>query len=169
EMAVQADDDADAEAFIGALIPMAARLLPTAARVATRVAPRLISGLSRVSRALRQNPQTRQLIRALPNVARNVTRDVARHATRRGIPSAQVAGRYLAKRTRRALAHPRAARPKPRVIAQVRRQGPVRGPGMGGRIPPRGRAGVYPARGRGRWRSRTIRTPRGYCNCFNRM
>ncbi len=168
EMAVQADDDADAEAFIGALIPMAARLLPSAARVASRVAPRLISGLSRVTRTLRQNPQTRQLIRALPNVARNVTRDVARHATRRGLPSPQVVGRYLANRTRQALSHPSAARPKPRVIAQVRRQGPIRRPGMGA-MPPRGRASMHPARGRGRWRSRMIRTPRGYCNCYNRI
>ncbi|SFK57278.1 hypothetical protein SAMN05216302_100993 [Nitrosomonas aestuarii] len=147
DLAVESYDEDEADEFLSALVPLAARLLPTAARAVRRVAPRLVSGVSRVARTLHRNPATRQMIRQLPNIVRNTTKDVTRQYARTGNISGKTAAKMLAKRTYEGLSQPTATKkrtPKS-VLAQKR-------PGMTKRYS----------------RSKIIRTPQGYCRCYYR-
>lgn len=146
DMAAEADDEDEADEFLSALVPLAARLLPMAGRAVSKVAPRLISGVSRVARTLYRQPATRQMIRQLPNIVRNTTRDVAKRYARTGNMSGKTAARILARHTYRGLAQPKPNRKiLPRPLRPTPR--PIRVPPKGGRI---------------------IRTPNGYCRCFRR-
>jgi hypothetical protein len=102
--AAEAESEAEAEAFIGALIPLAARVSPQAAPTIMRVAPQLIRGVSRITRALRRDPATRQLVRALPTVIRDTAATVARRAERGQQTTPQGAVRILAGHAHQSLA-----------------------------------------------------------------
>src|SRR5204863_2251473 len=75
-VAAQAESEAEAEAFIAALVPLAARLLPRVAPTIMRAAPGLIRGVAGITRTLRRNPQTRPLVRALPTIVRRTVADL---------------------------------------------------------------------------------------------
>ncbi|MEA2256191.1 MAG: hypothetical protein QOG35_2236 [Solirubrobacteraceae bacterium] len=105
--ATEAESEAEAEAFIGALIPLAARLAPVAGRAIMRSAPQLIRGVSSVARTHRANPATRPLVRALPTVVRRTTADIARRVSRGQPVTPQWAVRDLARRTAQVLGNPR--------------------------------------------------------------
>lgn len=80
--AAEAESEAEAEAFIGALIPLAARLVPRIAPAVMRAAPNLIRGATRVARTLRANPTTRPLVRTIPTIVRRTAVQMARQAAR---------------------------------------------------------------------------------------
>jgi hypothetical protein len=107
--AAEAESEAEAEAFIGALIPLAARLAPRVAPVIMRAAPGLIRGLAGVTRTLRANPSTRPLVRAVPTIVRRTTADLTRQAAGGRPVTPQQAVRTLARQTNRALASPQQA------------------------------------------------------------
>lgn len=104
--AARARSEAEAEAFIGALVPLAARLIPKAASAVTRAAPQLVRGLSRATRTLRRNPQTRPLVRALPTVMRRTAISLARQAARGRQVTPRAAVRTLAGQTTRVVGNP---------------------------------------------------------------
>jgi hypothetical protein len=104
--AAEAESEAEAEAFIGALIPLAARLLPRAASVFLRAAPQLIRGAARVSRTLRRDPATRPLVRAVPTIVRRTAADVARQAAQGRPVTPRAAVRTLARQTASVLSNP---------------------------------------------------------------
>ncbi|MBV9788825.1 MAG: hypothetical protein JOZ51_11660 [Chloroflexi bacterium] len=79
--AAQAESEAEAEAFIGALVPLAARVIPRAAPAIMRSAPQLVRGLANVTRTLRRTPATRPLVRTLPTVMRRTAANIARQQT----------------------------------------------------------------------------------------
>lgn len=105
--AAEAESEAEAEAFIGALIPMAARLIPRVAPAIMRAAPQLIRGASNVVRQLRRNPATRQLVRTVPTIVRGTVADIARQVGRGQPVTPQSAVRSLARQTARTLSNPR--------------------------------------------------------------
>ncbi len=78
--AAEAESEAEAEAFIAAAIPLAAQLLPKALPAIMKAAPQLVRTAGRVTRALRRNPSTRRLVKAMPSVIRRTTRSLARQA-----------------------------------------------------------------------------------------
>jgi hypothetical protein len=105
--AAETENEAEAEAFIGALLPLAARAAP----MIMRAAPQLIRGLSRVGRLFRGRRRTRPLVRMLPTIARNTVRQLAR-PTSAGRPrrvTPQIAVRTLRQQTRQVLRNPRRA------------------------------------------------------------
>jgi hypothetical protein len=107
--AAQCESEEEAEAFLGALVPLAARLIPRAASSIMKVAPSLIRGVAGAARTLRSNPATRPLVRTLPTVVRNTTATLAKQA-RQGRPvTPQSAVRTLAKQTQRVVASPQRA------------------------------------------------------------
>ena len=109
-VATESESEAEAEAFIGALVPLAAQILPRVAPHIMRAAPRLIRGISRITRTLRRNPRTRQLVRTLPSIIRRTVGNVARQ-TRVGQPvTPQAVVRTLGRQTRQVLASPAACR-----------------------------------------------------------
>lgn len=105
--AAEAESEEEAEAFIGALVPLAARLIPRAASAVMRVAPNLIRGVAGAARTLRANPATRQLVRALPTVVRQTTANLARQAQQGRPVTPQAAVRTLARQTSRVIGSPR--------------------------------------------------------------
>jgi len=107
DAACRARSEAEAEAFIGALIPLAAKLIPTAARVIRGAAPQLIRGASRVVKTLRRSPVTRKLVRTVPTIIKNTARDVARQVARGKRVTGRSAVRSLARNTARTLSSPR--------------------------------------------------------------
>jgi hypothetical protein len=106
-MATEAESEAEAEAFIGALVPMAARLLPRVAPAIMRAAPGLIRGVAGVTRTLRQNPATRPLVRTVPTIVRRTAMTLDRQAQRGQPITPQAAVRTLAQQTQRVLGNPR--------------------------------------------------------------
>jgi hypothetical protein len=104
--AAETESEAEAEAFIGALIPLAAKVLPAAARTVMRAAPKLIRGASRVVRTLRRNPATRKLVRAVPSIVKRTAGSLARQASQGRPISAKSAARTLAGQTYRVLSNP---------------------------------------------------------------
>jgi hypothetical protein len=102
-----AESEAEAEAFVGALVPLAARVIPRLAPAVMRAAPQLIRGVARVTRTLRRNPATRPLVRAVPTIVRRTTANLARRAARGQPVTPQVAVRTLAGQTSRVLSSPR--------------------------------------------------------------
>lgn len=107
--AASAESEDEAEAFIGALVPLAARLIPRVAPAVMRAAPQLIRGISNVAQRLRSNPATQQLVRTLPTIARNTVGSLARQVGQGRPITPQTAVRALAQQTARVIGNPRAA------------------------------------------------------------
>jgi hypothetical protein len=104
--AAETESEAEAEAFIGALVPLAARLLPRVAPTIMRAAPGLIRGVAGITRTLRRNPQTRPLVRALPTIVRRTVADLGRQGTSGRPVTVEGAMRTLARQTRGVLSQP---------------------------------------------------------------
>jgi hypothetical protein len=78
--AAEAESELEAEAFIGALIPLVSRLIPRAATLVSRNAPALIRGTTQLAHQLRRQPRTRRLVRALPVVLQRTAQSLADQA-----------------------------------------------------------------------------------------
>lgn len=113
--AAESESEAEAEAFIGALIPMAARLIPRVAPAIMRAAPQLVRGVANVTRTLRRNPATRPLVRAVPTIVRRTAASIAQQASQGRRVTPQTAVRTLARQTASVLGNPR------RCVRAVRR------------------------------------------------
>jgi hypothetical protein len=105
--AAEAENEEEAEAFIGALIPLAARLIPRAAPAIVRAAPGLIRGLTGATRALRRSSTTRPLVRAIPTIVRQTAANIARQTAQGAPVTPQAAVRTLARQTAGVLSSPR--------------------------------------------------------------
>ncbi len=106
-MAVNSQSEAEAEAFIGALIPMVARGLSAAAPVISRIAPQIIRPMAQAGRALLQDPKTRQLVRTFPAIARSSMATLAQRAAKGQPVNASVAARAVAGNVAKVLGNPR--------------------------------------------------------------
>jgi hypothetical protein len=103
-----AESEAEAEAFLGALIPMAARIIPRVAPAIMRAAPALVRGVSQVGRSLLRTPAPRPLVRAVPTIVRRTAANLAGQVAQGRPITAQGAVRTLARQTQRTLSNPRA-------------------------------------------------------------
>ncbi|MCH5674137.1 hypothetical protein [Streptomyces gilvus] len=108
--AAEAESEEEAEAFIGALAPIAVGLVRRAAPAVIRHAPQLVRGLAGVTRTLRRSPATRPLVRALPTIAVRTTSSLARQVARGRPVTARSAARTLAGQTAAVLSDPRRRR-----------------------------------------------------------
>lgn len=115
--AAEAESDGEAFAFLAPLLPMALKALPMVTKVAakalpkifsrvSKVAPKLIRGVQGAAKTLRTNPVTRDLVRALPNVVRKTTADLAQQVANGQNVTGQSAVRTLAKNTAALLGDP---------------------------------------------------------------
>jgi hypothetical protein len=78
--AAESTTQAEAEALMSALVPLAARLVPQAAGAILRTAPQLARGVAGITRVLRADPATRPLVRTVPRIVRATTASLARQA-----------------------------------------------------------------------------------------
>ncbi|GAB4131358.1 MAG: hypothetical protein Fur0046_00240 [Cyanobacteria bacterium J069] len=106
-MAANSQSEAEAEAFIGALIPMVARGLSAAAPVISRIAPQIIRPMALAGRALLQDPKTRQLVRTFPTIARSSMATLAQRVAKGQPVNARVAARTVAGNVAQVLGNPR--------------------------------------------------------------
>ncbi|MBK8975643.1 MAG: hypothetical protein IPM29_06930 [Planctomycetes bacterium] len=104
DLASRVDSNAEAEAFLGALVPLAARLIPRAASVLRRASPAVTRGISALTRTLRSSPQGRRMVRAVPTIVRRTAYDLARQYARSGRMTPARAARTLARNTANTLA-----------------------------------------------------------------
>lgn len=79
--AASTSSEAEAEAFLGALVPLASKLIPRAAGVLARNAPALIRGTSALGRRLRRNPATRKYVTAMPVILQRTAQSLADQAS----------------------------------------------------------------------------------------
>jgi len=105
-MAARARNPAEAEAFLGALLPIATRLVPRIAPLAARALPQLARGVAQVGRTLLRSPVTRPLIRAAPQIVTGTVRSLAGQVAAGRPITAQGAVRALARQTYRTLGQP---------------------------------------------------------------
>lgn len=107
--AARAESEAEAEAFIGALLPLAAQLIPQVAPAIMRAAPNLISGLAAATKNLRRSPSTRPLVQTIPTIVRRTAASMNQQRAQ-GVPlTPQTAVRSLAKHTYGVLSNPQQA------------------------------------------------------------
>jgi hypothetical protein len=76
--AAEASSEAEAEAFVGSMIPLAARAALAGGRGATHTLPALVRAFGQTARLLRRSPGMRPLVRTLPTVAQRTMRTIAR-------------------------------------------------------------------------------------------
>jgi hypothetical protein len=107
--AAAAESEEEAEAFIGALVPLAAQLLPQVGSAVMRAAPGLIRGLAGATRTLRRNPQTRPLVRTLPTVMRRTAASMAQQSAQGRPVTPQRAVQTLARQTAQVVGNPQQA------------------------------------------------------------
>ncbi len=116
--AAEAETEAEAEAFVGALVPLAARLVRKAAAPhVARATPHLVRGLSKVTHDLRRKPGTRRLVQTVPTIAARTTRSLARQVARGRPITARRATQTLARQTAAVLRNPHTRR---RVVRHAR-------------------------------------------------
>jgi hypothetical protein len=107
--AMEAESETEAEASIGALVPLAARMAPRATASILRAAPGLICGAAGLARTLRSSPATRPLVRVIPTIVRRTVADISRQVAHGRPVTAPAAVRTLARQTARILTSPRQA------------------------------------------------------------
>lgn len=78
--AARTSSESEAEAFLGALVPITAKLVPRANGVLTRNAPALIRGASTLGRQLRRNPASRKYVMAIPVILQRTAQSLADQA-----------------------------------------------------------------------------------------
>lgn len=94
-LAADTEDEAEAEAFLGALVPLAAKLFPAL----VRSAPTVVRGVARLGRQMRRHPAARTLVRTLPTVVRRTAMDLSRAQAAGRRVTATTATRSLARQT----------------------------------------------------------------------
>ena len=104
--AAETATQAEAEALMSALVPLAARLAPQAAGAILRTAPQLARGVAGITRVLRADPATRPLVRTVPRIVRATTASLARQAAAGQPVTARRAVGTLAGQASRTLASP---------------------------------------------------------------
>ncbi len=105
--AAHAPTQVEAEAFLAALVPLAARVVPQAAPAIMRSAPDLIRGITGITGVLRRDAAMRPLIRTIPTMMR-VTAAAVGSRRMRGQPvTPQDAVRLLTVQAYRMLSDPR--------------------------------------------------------------
>jgi len=102
-VAAETEDEDEAEALVGSLVPLAARAAPALARAT----PHLARAMSTVSRQLRASPSTRPLVRALPSILQRTAATVNRQAAAGHRITPTRALHTLARQTARTLGNPR--------------------------------------------------------------
>jgi hypothetical protein len=104
--AAETTSQAEAEALMSALVPLAARLAPQTAGAILRTAPQLARGVAGITRVLRADPATRPLVRTVPRIVRATTASLARQAAAGQPVTARRAVGTLAGQASRTLASP---------------------------------------------------------------
>lgn len=108
--ATKSNNEAEAAAFIGALLPLAARMVPQANPTLIRNSPDLVRGLTVVNRILRSSPATRQLVRTIPAIVRRTAGSINQQLAEGRKVTPQTAVRSLEHQAYKLLSNPQQLR-----------------------------------------------------------
>ncbi len=108
--AATTESEAEAEAFIGALVPLAARLIPRVTPTIRRSSPGLIGGLSAATKLLHPNPKTRPLLRTFPTILHHTTAQINRQLKQGKKVRPKTAVKILANQAYQVLRNPQQTR-----------------------------------------------------------
>jgi hypothetical protein len=97
---------AEADALVGALVPLALRLLPRIALPLARAVPTLTRRIAAISRALGRRAATRPLLRLLPAIVRRTIVKLARHHASGKIVTPALVARTLAQQSSLIIVNP---------------------------------------------------------------
>jgi hypothetical protein len=111
--AAEAESEEEADAFIGAILPLATSLIPkiapVAAKAAQTVLPSLVSGAKNLVSTLWKSPATRQLVQTIPTIARGTAATIAKQVAAGKPVTPQTAVRALAGQAAKVLQNPKKA------------------------------------------------------------
>jgi hypothetical protein len=105
-LAAEAQDEVQAESFIGAIVPLAMQQAHRSAPSIIGTTPQLIQGAANITRTLRSDPTTAPLVRVVPRLVQKAAFDLARQASAGIRPTPPIAVRTLANHTARTLTSP---------------------------------------------------------------
>ncbi|WP_433785347.1 hypothetical protein ACQPX6_03085 [Actinomycetospora sp. CA-101289] len=120
--ASQTESEAEAEAFIGALVPLAAKLLPKAVPLIRKIGSPLVRGVSQLARRLMRDPGTRRLIRAIPIIITRSMQSLTDQAANGRRLTTDVVVRTIARITSEVLGDRRRARRATNAVATFDRR-----------------------------------------------
>ncbi len=107
--AAECESEAEAEAFMGALLPVSARLFPrNSLHLISSLTPPLIDGVASMTGVLHRSPKTRPLLRTFPYIINLTVKNLANRAQQGQSISQKVALRSLAAHTAKILNNPKA-------------------------------------------------------------
>jgi hypothetical protein len=124
DAAANSESEAEAEAFVGALLPLAAKAAPAVAKALPKVAPTVLRGASRLASSLHRNPKARPLLRTVPQIMRGTVSSIAKQVASGQPINRQTAVRALASQAHRVLSNPKAAAATIRRSRQIQRRRP---------------------------------------------
>lgn len=133
DSAAETDNEEEAEAFIGALVPLAAKILPQVVPAISKILPKvmpvlnkampkMVQGLSKVTKVLRRRPASRKLIKTLPTVVRKTMGSIAKQVASGKPVTPKSVVRTLANQTASILKNPKQAATVLRKGAVLRRR-----------------------------------------------
>lgn len=105
--AATSESEAEAEAFLGALVPLVTQLIPSATKAVTAAAPALIQGISSIGSSLYRDPSTRRLLQTAPGILKGAVTNLAHQANRGQSIDSSTAIRALAGSTSTMFRNPR--------------------------------------------------------------
>ncbi|HBB35390.1 MAG TPA: hypothetical protein DDZ80_00990 [Cyanobacteria bacterium UBA8803] len=108
--ATKSNNEVEAAAFIGALLPLAARMVPQANLTLIRNSPDLVRGLTVVNRILRSSPATRSLVRTIPAIVRRTAGSINQQLAEGRKVTPQTAVRSLEHQAYKLLSNPQQLR-----------------------------------------------------------
>lgn len=103
DVAAEAERATDAEAFIGAMVPLMSQMHPRLSSTILRTAPNLINGLAAATRLLHRSPRTRPLLRTFPRILDRTAAGMQQQLARGRPVTPRSAVRILSNETQRTL------------------------------------------------------------------
>lgn len=130
--AAHSESEAEAEAFLGSLVPFVTR----AVRGIAAATPTLIQGVSSIGKALYQQPSTRQLLQTVPDILKGAVTNLAEQRAQGTPLSREGTLRALASSTASVLKSPR------KTTRAIKQTQTVRAGGVQGARKPRANGGA---------------------------
>ncbi len=101
-----AQTEAEAEALVGAMVPLAAQLIPRVKPLMMVSSPAMVAGLGAATKLLHRNPKTRPLLRTMPTILHHTAAVLNRDRINGRRPTPKRAVKVLADQAAKVIASP---------------------------------------------------------------
>lgn len=104
--AAAAQTEAEAEALVGAMVPLAAQLIPRVKPLMLESSPAMVAGLGKATKLLHRDPKTRPLLRTMPTILHHTAAVLNRDKINGRRPTPKRAVKVLADQAAKVIASP---------------------------------------------------------------